>query len=46
MFRSFGLRKETVSLMMRYKNTIAVVRSPEGDPDFFHTDTGVLQGDE
>ena len=30
---------------MLYKNTEALVRSPNGDTDFFDMVTGVLQGD-
>ena len=43
---AFGLHKETVSaIMMPYKNTKAMVRSPDGDSDFFDILPGVLQGD-
>ena len=31
--------------MMLYKNMKAIVRSPDGDTDFFDIVTGVLQGD-
>ena len=31
--------------MMMYQNTRSMVRSPEGDTDFFEITAGVLQGD-
>ena len=41
-----GLPKETVSaIMMPYKNTKAMVYSPDRDTDIFNIDTRVLQGD-
>ena len=41
-----GLQKETVTaIMLLYKNTKAIVRSPDGDTDFFDIVAGVLQGD-
>ena len=43
---AYGLLKETVTaLMMLYKNTKAMVCSPDGDIDFFDIVIGVLQGD-
>ena len=32
-------------MLMLYKNTKVKVRSPDGDTDYFHTVTDVLQGD-
>ena len=41
-----GLPKETVTdIMMLYKNTKAVVHSPDGDTDPFDIVAGVLPGD-
>jgi len=43
---AYGLPKETVAaIMMLYKDTKAMVRSPDGDTDFFGIAAGVLQGD-
>ena len=43
---AYGLPKEIVAaIMMLYKDTKAMVRSPDGDRDFFDIATGVLQGD-
>ena len=43
---AYGLPKETATaIMMLYKDTKAMVRSPDGDTDFFDIATGVLQGD-
>ena len=40
-----GLSKEIVTaIMMRFKNTKAIVPSPNGDSDFFDTTNGILQG--
>ena len=45
-FLADGLHKETVTtIMMLYKNTKAMVHSPEGDTNFFDIVSGVLQGD-
>ena len=42
----YGIPEETVnSIMMLYKNTLSMVRSPDGDTPFFKITTGVLQGD-
>ena len=42
---TLGLHKETVTaIMMFYKNTKAIVCSPDGDPDFFNIIAGVLLG--
>ena len=42
----FGLFKETVmAIMMLYKNTKAMVCTPDGNTNFFNIVTGVLQGD-
>ena len=42
----YGLPKELVTaIMMHYKNMKVMVRSPDGDEDFFYIVTGVLQGD-
>lgn len=41
-----NLPKETVNaVMMLYKNSSAMVRSPDGDTDFFAITAGILQGD-
>ena len=43
---SYGIPAETVAaIMMLYSNTEAMVRSPDGDTDFFKIQAGVLQGD-
>ena len=43
---AYGIPDETVSaIMMLYKNTKSMVRSPDGDTDFFDITKGVLQGD-
>ena len=43
---AYGIPDETVSaIMMLYKNTKSLVRSPDGDTDFFEILAGVLQGD-
>ena len=42
----YGLPKETVAaIMVLYKNTKSLVRSPDGDTKFFEILAGVLQGD-
>ena len=44
--RAYGIPAETVAaIMMLYKNTKSLVRSPDGDTDFFDILAGVLQGD-
>ena len=41
----YGIPEETVNaIMMLYKNTRSMVRSPDGDTPFFKITTGVLQG--
>ena len=43
---AYGLPKETVTtIMMFYKNTIAINCSADGDTDFFDIVVGVLQRD-
>ena len=43
---AYGIPEETVSaIMMLYKNTKSLVRSPDGDTAFFEILAGVLQGD-
>ena len=43
---AYGFPKETVSaIMVPYKNIKAMVHSPDGNPNFFNTVTGVLQRD-
>ena len=43
---AYGIPKEIVNaIMMLYKNTEAMVRSPDGDTEFFSITAGVLQGD-
>ena len=43
---AYGIPLETVNAIMAlYKNSRAIVRSPDGDTDFFNILTGVLQGD-
>jgi len=40
---AYGIPAETVSaIMMLYENTRSLVRSPDGDTDFFDIKTGVL----
>ena len=42
----YGIPEETVNaIMMLYKNTCSMVRSPDGDTPLFNITTGVLQGD-
>ena len=42
----YGIPEETVNaIMMLYKNTRSMVRSPDGDTPLFNITTGVLQGD-
>ena len=42
----YGIPEETVyAIMMLYKNTRSIVRSPYGDSPYFEITTGVLQGD-
>ena len=44
--RAYGIPAETVAaIMMLYKNTKSLVRSPDGDTCFFDILAGVLQGD-
>ena len=44
--KSYGIPAETVNaLMMLYMNTRSMVRSPDGDTQFFEITTGILQGD-
>ena len=43
---AYGIPQELVSAtMMLYKNSRAMVRSPDGDTEFFEIVAGVLQGD-
>ena len=43
---AYGIPEEIVSaIMMLYQNTKSMVRSPDGDTDFFNITAGVLQGD-
>ena len=43
---AFGVPKEIVTaIMMLYKNTKAMVHSPDRDKDFFDIVTGLLQED-
>ena len=43
---AYSLPKEIVIAIMRiYKNTKAIVHSPDKDIDFFNIVAGVLQGD-
>ena len=43
---AYGIPTETVAaIMMLYKNTKSLVRSPDGDTSFFDILAGVLQGD-
>ena len=42
----YGIPTETIeAIMMLYRNTRSMVRSPDGDTAFFEITTGVLQGD-
>ena len=42
----YGIPEETVcAIMMLYKNTRSMVRSPEEDTPYFEITTGVLKGD-
>ena len=44
--QAYVLFKETITaIMMCYKNTEAMVRSPEEDTNCFEIVTGVMQGD-
>ena len=44
--RAYGIPNKIVkAIMMLYKNTRSLVRSPDGDTDFFEILAGVLQGD-
>ena len=44
--QAYGIPNKTVTaIMMLYRNTKAMVRSPDGDTDFFSVVAGVLQGD-
>ena len=43
---AYGIPNETISaIMMLYENTKSMVRSPDGDTEFFDIISGVLQGD-
>jgi hypothetical protein len=43
---AYGIPGETVNaIMILYSNTRSMVRSPDGDTDFFNITAGVLQGD-
>ena len=43
---AFGFPEETVTaIMMLYTDSKAIVRSLDGDSDFFYIDAGILQGD-
>ena len=43
---AYGLPKETVAaIIILYKNTKVMVRSPDGDIDFFDIVAALLQGD-
>ena len=43
---AYGILKETVdAIMIMYQDTQSMVRSPDGDTDFFDISAGVLQGD-
>ena len=43
---AYGIPKETVdAIMIMYQDTQSMVRSPDGDTDFFDISAGVLQGD-
>ena len=41
----YGTPKETVNAIMMLYHNIRMVRSPDGDTDFFNITAGVLQGD-
>ena len=43
MLQTYGLPKEAIIIL--YKNRKAMVRSPDGDTDFFDIVTGILQAD-
>ena len=44
--QAYGIPNETITaIMMLYRNTKAMVQSPDGDIDFFNVVAGVLQGD-
>ena len=43
---AYGIHTETVeAIMILYRETISMVRSPDGDTPYFEITTGVLQGD-
>ena len=43
---AYGILKEIVTvIMILYRNTKSMTRSPDGDTEFFHILAGVLQGD-
>ena len=43
---AYGVLKETVdAIMILYRDTCSMVRSPDVDTDFFDISAGVLQGD-
>ena len=44
--KRYGIPAETVNaIIMLYMNTRSMVRSPDGDTQFFEITTGILQGD-
>ena len=44
--RKYGIPTEIINaIMMMYRNTRSMVRSPDEDTTFFEITTGVLQGD-
>ena len=44
--QAYGIPNETIAaIRMLYRNTKAMVRSPDGDTDFFNVVAGVLHGD-
>ena len=44
--QAYGIPNEAITaIIMLYRNTKAIVRSPDGDTDFFNVVAGVLQGD-
>lgn len=44
--QAYGIPEETINaIMMLYKDSKSMVRSPDGDTEFFNTIAGVLQGD-
>ena len=44
--RAYGIPIDTIkAIMMLYNNTISMVRSPDGDTDFFDISAGLLTGD-